>query len=92
MGNDKHGQYLLNAHKGSSRSVAVDNERLFECGYLDSNVDVREIACAINRLSMEYCKAFLLYADGYKYHEIAELFNIPIGAVKSSIHTARMRL
>lgn len=85
-------QLLLNARKASSRSVAVDDERLFECGYFDSNVDVREIACAINCLPMEYCKAFLLYADGYKYHEIAERLNIPIGTVKSSIHTARMRL
>ncbi|MBR2607061.1 MAG: RNA polymerase sigma factor, partial [Bacteroidaceae bacterium] len=27
-----------------------------------------------------------------KYHEIAERLNIPIGTVKSRIHTARIRL
>ncbi|MBR2607930.1 MAG: hypothetical protein IKC70_08395 [Bacteroidaceae bacterium] len=27
-----------------------------------------------------------------KYHEITERLNIPIGTVKSRIHTARMRL
>lgn len=29
---------------------------------------------------------------GYRYYEIAELMNIPIGTVKSRIHIARTKL
>ena len=92
LGNDNYAQSLLNARKRSLRSVAVDDERLFDCECFDCCVDVREIASAINRLLMEYCKAFLLYVDGYKYHEIAARLNIPIGTVKSCIYTVCMRL
>ena len=46
----------------------------------------------INRLPLECCKAFLLYADGYKYQEIADAMNISIGTVKSDIYTACAKL
>jgi RNA polymerase sigma-70 factor (ECF subfamily) len=35
---------------------------------------------------------FLLYFDGYKYHEIAEALNEPLGTIKSRIHFARKLL
>ena len=60
---------FLNALKRSLRSVAVDDERLLDCEYFDSCIDVREITCVIRCLPMERSKAFLLYADGYKCHE-----------------------
>ena len=37
-------------------------------------------------------KPFLRCFEGYKYHEIAEELNIPIGAVKTRIHMARQVL
>lgn len=55
-------------------------------------VDIEDIICAIDHLPTEYRKAFTLYADGYKYHEIAEILNLPLGTVKSRVHTARTRL
>jgi RNA polymerase sigma-70 factor (ECF subfamily) len=33
-----------------------------------------------------------MFVDGYKYEEIAEELCIPLGTVKSRIHTARIRL
>ncbi|MNY59730.1 ECF RNA polymerase sigma factor SigW [compost metagenome] len=33
-----------------------------------------------------------MYFEGYKYHEIAEDLNIPIGTVKTRIHVARKLL
>jgi len=76
----------------SSRSIAVADEQFFDSECRDSYVCVHEIMLAIKSLPAEYCDVFSLYADGYKYHEIAERLNIPIGTVKSRIHTARIRL
>jgi len=35
---------------------------------------------------------FLMYFEGYKYKEIADQFNLPIGTVKSRIFLARKKL
>ena len=35
---------------------------------------------------------FQLYFEGYKYHEIAQVLNEPLGTIKSRIHFARKLL
>ena len=35
---------------------------------------------------------FLLYFDGYKYNEIADMLQEPLGTIKSRIHFARKLL
>lgn len=41
----------------------------------------------------EDCRfCFCRYFEGYKYHEISEELNIPLGTVKTKIHTARILL
>ncbi|MBB6270592.1 RNA polymerase sigma-70 factor (ECF subfamily) [Pedobacter cryoconitis] len=47
---------------------------------------------ALSMLSVEYYTPFIKYFEGYKYHEIAEMLNIPIGTVKTRIHVARQLL
>lgn len=47
---------------------------------------------ALSKLSAEYYTPFIKYFEGYKYHEIAEMLNIPIGTVKTRIHVARQSL
>jgi len=39
-----------------------------------------------------YRVPFLMYFQGFKYHEIAEELNLPIGTVKNRIHIARKLL
>ena len=48
--------------------------------------DIRE---AMLNLSDEYYVPFTMYFEGYKYHEIADHLDIPIGTVKTRIHVAR---
>jgi len=53
---------------------------------------VKEIYEAIHLLPDIFKTPFLLYFDGYKYHEIAEALNEPLGTIKSRIHFARKLL
>ncbi|HWR33066.1 MAG TPA: RNA polymerase sigma factor [Chitinophagaceae bacterium] len=58
----------------------------------ESNIQVREIKAAISKLPELFKTPFLLYFEGYKYNEIADLLNEPLGTVKSRIHFARKSL
>ena len=51
-----------------------------------------EITDAINEFSEEYRIPFSMHVAGYKYHEIAEQMNLPLGTVKSRIFFARKKL
>lgn len=51
-----------------------------------------DIYRALYKLQPEYYIPFLKYFEGYKYYEIAEELDIPIGTVKTRIHIARQLL
>ena len=52
----------------------------------------KEITAAINEFSDDYRIPFTMHVAGYKYNEIAEKMNLPLGTVKSRIFFARQRL
>ncbi len=52
----------------------------------------KEISKAISEFSESYREPFTMYVAGYKYNEIAEKMNLPLGTVKSRIFFARKRL
>lgn len=54
--------------------------------------NVKEISSVINSFPEEYRRPFTLYVAGYKYEDIAEKMDIPLGTVKSRIFFARKRL
>jgi len=39
-----------------------------------------------------YLDAFMMYFNGYKYEEISDILNIPLGTVKSRIFLARKKM
>ena len=51
-----------------------------------------EITEAISEFSDEYRIPFSMHVAGYKYNEIAEKMNLPLGTVKSRIFFARKKL
>ena len=51
-----------------------------------------EITSAINKLSDEYRIPFSMHVAGYKYNEIAQQMNLPLGTIKSRIFFARKKL
>lgn len=58
----------------------------------ESVIREKEIRTAIDQLPEIFKVPFLLYFDGYKYQEIAEYLNEPLGTIKSRIHFARKLL
>jgi RNA polymerase sigma-70 factor (ECF subfamily) len=58
----------------------------------DSTLKMKEIQTALHNLPEIFKKPFLLYFEGFKYHEIAEMLDEPLGTIKSRIHFARKLL
>src|SRR5690606_7287792 len=50
---------------------------------------MEDINHALSNLSEDYYVPFTMYFEGYKYHEISDYLNLPIGTVKTRIHVAR---
>ncbi len=51
-----------------------------------------EISAAIDAFPEKYREPFSMHVAGYRYHEIAEKMNLPLGTVKSRIFFARQEL
>jgi len=58
----------------------------------ESNKTVEELIALVNQLKEDLKKPFLLRYSGYKYEEIAEQLDIPLGTVKSQIFYAKRQL
>jgi len=58
----------------------------------DGSIAANEITAAINSFADEYRIPFSMHVAGYKYNEIAEQMNLPLGTIKSRIFFARQRL
>ncbi len=58
----------------------------------EHNLSYQEIMDEIERLEEKHMKPFIMYSRGFKYIEIAERLNIPLGTVKNRIHVAREQL
>ncbi len=53
---------------------------------------MKDINRAIEKLDDTYKVPFMMHFRGFKYYEIADKLNIPIGTVKNRIHIARKEL
>jgi RNA polymerase sigma-70 factor (ECF subfamily) len=58
----------------------------------ETELNRKEINRYIQQLPEIFKTPFLLYYDGYRYHEIAEALEEPLGTIKSRIHFARKLL
>lgn len=57
-----------------------------------ASIEFKEIWADINNLRDELKTPFKMHLTGYKYHEIAEHLQIPIGTVKNRIFHARQEI
>jgi RNA polymerase sigma factor (sigma-70 family) len=58
----------------------------------ESELKLKEIYKALAGLPEIFKQPFMLYFDGFKYHEIADMLSEPLGTIKSRIHFARKLL
>ena len=58
----------------------------------ESAYDLKEIRKVVNALPQEYRQPFSMYVSGFKYREIAEQMDLPLGTVKSRIFFTRQKL
>jgi len=72
--------FLLNLNSNSVTNKATHN------------INEKDICKTIHDLPEIFKNPFLLYFEGYKYHEIAEILHEPLGTIKSRIHFARKLL
>ncbi|MCH5683077.1 RNA polymerase sigma factor [Niabella sp. 22666] len=72
--------YLINL-----RQVSVSNSA-------ESSLRQKEIEAAVEALPETFKVPFKLYFEGYKYQEISEYLDEPLGTIKSRIHFARKLL
>ncbi|MDE6512728.1 MAG: sigma-70 family RNA polymerase sigma factor [Muribaculaceae bacterium] len=71
-------------HLNSSQESSIDS--------VEGTFAASEINAAINSFSDEYRIPFSMHVAGYKYNEIAEKMDLPLGTVKSRIFFARQKL
>jgi RNA polymerase sigma-70 factor (ECF subfamily) len=93
---------FINNYRKSVRSATVidSTEDLFhlnlsqDSGFNtpEGSVAEKDITAAINSFPDEYRVPFSMHVAGFKYIEIAEHLQLPIGTVKSRIFFARKRL
>ena len=73
-------EFLLNYNQVTTTNAA------------EGALKMKDMQFAIHRLPEIFRNPFLLYFEGYKYHEIADLLTEPLGTIKSRIHFARKLL
>jgi len=93
--------FINNYRRRSKQNIVLDNtpndfllnyNQVTVANTAISNITSKEIQEAIFNLPDIFKNPFLLYYDGFKYHEIADMLHEPLGTIKSRIHFARKLL
>jgi RNA polymerase sigma factor (sigma-70 family) len=77
---DTENQYYINSKNNTDKNGA------------ETRLAMSDIQRALDNLSENLRKPFMLSFQGYKYEEIASQLRIPLGTVKIRIHNARHKL
>lgn len=93
---------FINNYRRESRSRIISDETENQYyintlarsigNYGETSLGLKEIEQAMSEIDSSICVPFIMYFEGYKYHEIAKHLSIPLGTVKSRIFFARKEL
>lgn len=93
--------FINNYRKASKRNTvadASDNLYLLNAGVATAGNEaekdfvMKDLLKAIQQLDAEYKRPFIMHYHGYKYEEIADAMQLPLGTVKSRIFFARKQM
>lgn len=93
--------FITNYQRMIRKNTFIDTtDNLHYINTLESSTDntaystfaMDDINKAVENLEDTYRMPFMMHFRGFKYHEIAQKLNIPIGTVKNRIHIARKEL
>ena len=73
-------------------NTLINSNRIVASNGEGNSLQLKEIHKAIYQLPQIFKIPFLLYFEGYRYYEISESLNEPLGTIKSRIHFARKLL
>ncbi len=76
----------------SSNDFLLDSNIATNAISAEGSVNLKEMYKAVYDLPEIFKTAFMLYYEGYKYNEISDMLNEPLGTIKSRIHFARKLL
>lgn len=76
----------------TANDFLINQAQVSTANAAESILKLKDIQQAIHHLPEIFRNPFLLYFDGYKYHEIADMLEEPLGTIKSRIHFARKLL
>ena len=95
---------FINNYRRSGRTTTIEEEDGNKTSLLETptteqshetpegSIALDDINSALSTLSDIYRESFAMYLACYKYEEISEIFNLPLGTIKSRIFMARKQL
>jgi len=93
----------INQYRSKQQKVVFENHKLASyrndgciepstTNSVESQLALQDILKTLDDLPATHCEIFLDFVNGYKYREIADIYGIPEGTVKSRIHFIRKNL
>lgn len=76
----------------STNDFLLNTQQVIIGNQAESGLRIKDIQLSVHNLPVIFKKPFILYLDGFKYFEIAEILEEPLGTIKSRIHFARKML
>lgn len=91
---------FINSYRRTAKSNEIFNKNEIPQNLIPASSEMsqeaessmNEIIGKVEKLDDDYRQPFKMYTEGFKYKEIADELNIPIGTVKSKIFFARQKL
>lgn len=77
---------------GTSNDFLINSSQYTTTNLAEINLNLKSIMAAVHNLPEIFRNPFMLYFEGYRYNEIADMLKEPLGTIKSRIHFARKLL